>query len=243
MTGSRYRRLGPPAFALALVGSLAGCLDLVEPEPAPARLSAFLALQDASPAEADLSAVFLPGPTEVAVREPLRVWDRSFDPETEPNGDLLRYRATWVPNAGTLLRPDVEFEGPTLPGGSVRPLVRVPLIWRDGPDSLALEADSDLRLPLRGVPVQLDGEDSGSWSVRVRALDSDGDPTNTILTLSASGLPPGTVVVQGAALGGEEEVELLATLRTSIHVNRSGPELPYPVAVTVQVQLNWHITR
>lgn len=238
MTGRGGRRLAGPALALALTGSLTGCVDFLEPEPAPTRLNASLGLRDASPAEAVLSAFLSPGATE-APREPLRVWDRSFDPEPPQNGDLLRYQGSWVPDTAVLLGSDVVFEGPALPGGSAGPVVRVPLVWREGPNSVALDTDSDLQLPLRGAPAPLGAGDVASWTLRVRALDSDGDTISTVFSLSASGVPPDTVVVQRDILGSARHESLLATLRTSFLANRDGPDVPYRVVAIVQVELNW----
>lgn len=190
-------RTGPIVLvALALSG---GCLPFIAPEEGPSRLRVSLTVRDGEPPQAriqgvlDVSADDLGRVRGLEVDE-LRVWGLSLDPELRRREHLDRYvyEASWRAAPDDLARREVILEGPQVQGGGPGAELRVPLIWRAGPETVVLPSDGDLRLPLRGVSDSSDfSHVEVRWSLRARGAGAGA--TRTRFSRESEGLPPDTL--------------------------------------------------
>lgn len=244
-TGSAARRPrsgGAPACVLVCLASAAACLacfQFYEPGAWPVRLDVAISVRE-EPRAGAVEAVLSPGLPPEEVPGPLRVGERSFAAAAGAGVEAPRYVGSWVPRREELSNGILRVEGPATAASGRRPVVRVPFLWRDGPETLPLGPAEDLRLPLHGVPESVPGLVSAGWSLRVESL---GEASTVLLRLSGSGLPADTVVVPAALLAQVARRPLRIRLRASYEVDGTATDAPYPVTTRLLVEPRWSVVR
>lgn len=225
--------------ALAGAAGTTGCVDFAGPAQVPTRLYALLSVADSTPTTARLTGGFSAAEAP-AEPDSLEAWGRLFAPRRSGGG--LSYEGEWTPDASDLGQASVSLRGPAASAGAPRPGVSVPFLWRAGPDSVLVGSGEDLQLPLRGVPAsssQIEGLRRAQWQLAVRPAGAT-DP-GAAVTLSASGLPPDTVTLQGAALP-RSPGPLVASLSVDIDVRRDDSALAYPVFAYLRLRMRWVVS-
>ncbi len=241
---ARRRRLGGTTAFLVFI--LTGCLEFTSLEPersTPSRLQLLVLLQDGSPPITRASGQFRFGSdaagARTLAREEIGVGGILLPP-IERSRAGLRYDSTW--EAG-LDGTEIVLEGVRLAGVPGAPEVRLPIVWRAGPDSLVLSPDEDLVLPLR-VSTALPREEVVRlhWGLFVRRLGEDGDPEVTLLTLNREGIPPERLRIPAEWLS-EAGRPLRVELVQDAAGERDASEAGYLFRASLRGQLTWHVAR
>jgi hypothetical protein len=178
---------------IAALLAVAGCIDFVEPElperGAPAVLQ--LTVRFLATGTTEVDGRLVPGLDEAGVPRRvtdarLRVLGHELEPDATTSAGTRVYRADWPGGAADAAGP-ITARGPGVEGLAA-PGIRWYALHHDGPASLTLAADSDLRLTVAVTAGVAEPEPDIRWwfltlsdSTRVFRLGADGAPPDTIL--------------------------------------------------------------
>jgi hypothetical protein len=183
--------------------------------------------------------------------------DGSLDPGTDPAGetrvvsdDSVRLLGVVVPAGDTIVAgarpfvawwtrsgaqppPDLVLVGPRVEGVSLpQPLVSWGLPWTDLPDTLHMQAGSDLPLrvtPAAAAPVPAPAY--SGWSLDLRGAGR--------FTLGADGPPPDTLTVPARFLPPPQDGVITAVLTIYQGVTEQSVNQDYTAVIGVSVDLTW----
>lgn len=220
------------------------------PEEGPSRLRVSLTLRDGDSPQARIQGVLDVAADDLGrVRsldeDDLRIWGVSLKPEVRQRDHLDRYlyEATWRATPEDLARLEVSLEGPRVQGRGPGVELRVPLIWRAGPQGVTLGAGEDLRLPVRGgasspVASHLPGLDVRWW---LRAGEAEAGSPAAHVSLEGEGLPPDTLRLAAARLAELGGRPLHVTLSVSVARQKHLGDAGYATELFLATELVWHV--
>ena len=227
-------------IALSLTAAAVACVDFVEPDLAERGAPAVLQLEvriagDSANVQGRLS----PGIDEDGVlREPgaapLRVAGRAVTPAAVAETGTRTYDAVFRLDAGAT-DGGVRIEAPVvLDVDAPAPVVHWPTVRRAGPDTVRTDAMG--RVVLRPIvigPAEPEPE-LRQWSLRLEGDDA-------AVTITATGLPPDSIVVPPEWLPADGDGEIAARLTLFLSARVEPAPGDYLALITLDTRAGWTI--
>lgn len=231
----------PLALSLTLV-LLTGCdLEFVGPE-SPARLTITVALTDAASPLITVDAVLAPGITAGGTvrsipNDTLLVLGTVLVPEEIGDNEVRTYRQLLAIDPRSLADPTVSVTPPAIDETSGSPgQLSLGFVWRDGPESVASDLQSDAILALANL-ASLPAASGRVWSLEVRR--PAGSESRVISRFSAFGIPPETLTVPASVFAANPAPRLDAQLEAEYAMEAETAAEDYLAELVIEAELRW----